>query len=105
MLKIKIPFGFKTLQFDNVFTFYTGKIRVKCDMQELMSRFRDSSHHFMFTKGKRNCTTISYMTTDYNIHVNNMNIINAILCDIMHERIDAKYKVYTYNTYNEDVTL
>jgi hypothetical protein len=90
MLKIKIPFGYKTLQFDCISTMYTGKIRVKLEIENA---------HFLFghiknlciLEGRGGCVTISYMTSEFSTHLSNITEINAILCSIMHERIDIKY--------------
>ena len=90
MLKIRIPFGFKSITLDNLFVFYTGKIRVKADYQFIVSKLINVNG-LVFTEGRRGCVTISYVVTDYNIHTNNINEINAVLKDIMIDRINIKY--------------
>lgn len=94
MLKIKIPFGFKTLQFDNLLCMYTGKIRVKMDHDELRQMLAHVDG-LTFVEGRRNCTTISYITTDYVLHISRMRAINLVLADIMHKRINVKYGLET----------
>jgi hypothetical protein len=90
MLKIKIPFGFKTISLDNLYVFYTGKIRVKADYEFIVSKLINVNG-LVFTKGRRNCVTISYVVTDYTVHNNNIKEINAVLKDIMIDRIERKY--------------
>ena len=90
MLKIRIPFGFKCINLDNLFVFYTGKIRVKADYQFIVSKLINVNG-LVFTEGRRGCVTISYVVTDYNIHNSNIKEINAVLKDIMIDRINLKY--------------
>lgn len=90
MLKIKIPFGFKSITLDNLYVFYTGKIRVKADYEFIVSKLINVEG-LVFTKGRRGCVTISYLVTDYTRHNNNIKEINAVLKDIMIDRINLKY--------------
>ena len=89
MLKIRIPFGFKTVSLDNLFVFYTGKIRVKADYQFILMKL--AHVELVITESRRDCVTISYVVTDYNIHNSNIKEINAVLKDIMIDRIYIKY--------------
>jgi hypothetical protein len=92
MLKIKIPFGFKTIQFDNLLTIYTGKIRIKANGNDLLNALQNYAEHLTFTEGRNNCTTITFCTTNYILRNQLMNAINNMLADIMHARIDQKYR-------------
>jgi hypothetical protein len=97
MLKIKIPFGFKSIQLDNLYVLYTGKIRVKADYDFIVSKLINVNG-LMFTKGRRDCVTISYVVTDYTVHNSNIRMINSVLRDIMMDRIDRKYGDWTSTT-------
>jgi hypothetical protein len=90
MLKIKIPFGFKTIQLDDLFVFYTGKIRVKSDYVYIVGKLINVNG-LVFTRGKQNCVIISYVVTDHSVHQNNIKEINNVLKDIMIDRINVKY--------------
>lgn len=94
MLKIKIPFGFKTLQLDNLFVLYTGKIRVKTDYDTLVNSL-NHVNGLLFTKSTKGCTIISYVVTDITIHNSNIQNINSVLYTIMKDRLDLKYGQYT----------
>lgn len=91
MLKIKIPFGFKTIQLDNFMTIYTGKIRIKADANDLINALQNHLEHLTFTEGRNNCTTITFCTTSILLKNQLMNAINQLLAQIMHARIDRKY--------------
>lgn len=91
MLKIEIPFGFKMIQLDNLLTIYTGKIRIKADINDLRLTLQNYSEHLTFTESKNNCTIISFCTTNYSLRMQLMNAINFTLRNIMHARIDQKY--------------
>lgn len=96
MLKIKIPFGFKTLSLDSLFVFYTGKIRVKADCYVI----REMLQHvdgLVITEGRRNCTIITYVVTDYSLHTRNIKEINNVLKNLMIDRIEKKYADFSYN--------
>jgi hypothetical protein len=92
MLKIKIPFGFKMIQFDNLLTIYTGKIRIKASNDYLRLMLFDHLQHLTFTEGKNYCTTISFCTTDYKLNLTLIDAINDTLATIMHDRINIKYR-------------
>lgn len=91
MLKIKIPFGFKMIQLDNLLTIYTGKIRIKADITDLNLALQNYQEHLTFTQGRNNCTTITFCTTNFILKNQLMDAINSTLADIMHARIDRKY--------------
>jgi len=92
MLKIKIPFGYKMIQLDNLLTIYTGKIRIKADITDLNIALQNYQEHLSFTPGKNNCTTITFCTTSILLKNQLMTAINNTLADIMHKRIDQKYR-------------
>ena len=92
MLRIKIPFGFKTIQLDSLLTIYTGKIRIKADANDLLNALRNHAEHLTFTVGKNDCTTISFCTTNNILKDVLIYEINNVLADIMHKRIDLKYR-------------
>ena len=96
MLKIKLPFGFKTLCFDNLYVFYTGKIRVKANYQDVVVRTNLSK--CCIQSARNGCVIISYMTKDHTEHTNNIQAINELLADVMHARIDAKYFPEVYQS-------
>jgi hypothetical protein len=98
MLKIKIPFGFKMIQLDNLLTIYTGKIRIKADANDLLNALQNHAEHLTFTEGKNNCTTITFCTTNFLLRTQLINAINQILANIMHARIDRKYNNSTIFT-------
>ena len=90
MLKIKLPFGFKTLQFDNLCVFYTGKIRIKINSDVLRNKLQYVDG-LTFTECRGGCTIVSYITQEFGVHLTRMNAINTVLAEIMHNRIDVKY--------------
>lgn len=96
MLKIKIPFGFKMIQFDSLMTIYTGKIRIKAPIDYLREMLQDHLGHLVILEGRNDCTTITFCTTDYKLNVTLIDAINATLATIMHDRIDAKYRKRNY---------
>lgn len=90
MLKIRIPFGFKTVSLDNLYVFYTGKIRVRASYEFIVGKLINVEG-LMFSVSRRGCVIISYVSTDFNKHLSNIVEINAVLREIMIERIDRKY--------------
>lgn len=90
MLKIRIPFGFKTVNLDSLYIFYTGKIRVSASYEFIVSKLFNVEG-LMFSVSKRGYVIISYVSTDFNKHLNNIKEINVVLREIMIERIDRKY--------------
>lgn len=105
MLKIRIPFGFKTISLDNLFVFYTGKIRVKGNYEFIVGKLINVPG-LVFTKSTRGCVVISYVVTDYTVHNSNIKEINSVLKDLMIERINIKYgdrySVVEHNTILEN---
>lgn len=93
MLKIKIPFGFKMIQLDNLLTIYTGKIRIKAEPDHLKSMLLNYQDHLTFvqSRGWGTCTTITFCTTNFILRTELINAINDALRTIMHNRIDMKY--------------
>lgn len=89
MLKIKIPFGFKTLNLDNMFVLHTGKIRVKCSYAVVLNALPITG--LTFSESKSGYTVIRYITTDYVTSAMYINSINSFLATLMHARIDSKY--------------
>ena len=92
MLKIKIPFGFKTITFDYLLTVYTGKIRIKANANDLSDALKDCEKHITYSNCRNNCTMITFCTTDALLNRQLMDAINSALADIMHKRIDLKYR-------------
>ena len=90
MLKLKLPFGFKTIQLDNLYVLFTGKIRVKGNHDLISSRLAHLNS-VSISYNHKGYTTISYVTTDRNVHENNIIVINHMLEDIMIDRIRLKY--------------
>ena len=90
MLQIKIPFGFKTIALDKLLVIYTGKIRFKADLQHVVHAL-GHVENITITQHKNGCVCVSYATLDYYVQEANVAAINALLCTIMHERINAKY--------------
>lgn len=95
MQTIKIPYGYKSFGIGNI-SIHTLKIRVKSSCVNLHTRFpMDIASLISFTESDRNrytlYTTMQLVTTDYVEYTKVRNAINAVLAEIMHERIDAKY--------------
>lgn len=90
MLNIKMPFGYNRIVFDHSHAIFTGKIRVKID---ILDCHKILGHHpqLHFQEGNNGCTTIKFLTTCYQTNDFLIEEINAMLCKIMHARIDAKY--------------
>ena len=90
MLHIKMPFGYNSLCLDRTFVIYTGKIRIKSPMENCI---KSLGHHpqLLFHESNNGCTKISFSTTCQQTNDFLIGEINAMLCKIMHERIDAKY--------------
>ena len=93
MLKIRIPFGFKTIQLDNLFVFYTGKIRIKADYNLIVETLKEIEGLVIVRNNRSNTVTISYVVTDYGLHTRNIKAINLLLHSVMIERLDNKYLV------------
>lgn len=102
MLKIRIPFGFKMISIDDRLIIYTGKIRIKAEPDFLMNALQNYQEHLTFTQGRTNCTTITFCTTNVILNNQLMDAINNTLADIMHARIDRKYRGIVTPTFNYD---
>jgi hypothetical protein len=97
MKTIKIPFGYESFNIGS-HSIHTLKIRVKSSWKDLHTRFPINIVSLIsFTESDSNrCvlyTTMQLVTTDYVEYTNVRNAINAVLAEIMHERIDAKYGI------------
>lgn len=90
MQKIKVAYGYKTLQFDNLYALYTGKIRVKAEWTYVSEKLRHIDGLY-FELHKKGCVCISYATPNYEVHKFNMKQINAMLRNIMIDRVNHKY--------------
>jgi hypothetical protein len=90
MLHIQIPFGYKTIAIDRTHIIFTGKIRVRVHVnycQEMLGH----CPNLTLQESRNGCTTIKFSTTCSKTNDLLIKEINAMLCKIMHERIDAKY--------------
>ena len=112
MLHIKMPFGYNSICLDRTFVLHTGKIRVKADYASISKQLGHcSSLQFKPTEvGTSQYTTISFTTTCSTTNDHLIAEINAVLCKIMHERIDAKYaprnwepEMVAYEVYNGEL--
>jgi hypothetical protein len=90
MLHIKMPFGYNSICLDHCFVLHTGKIRIKSSIGDC---YHALGHHpqLLLQEGSNGCTTIRFSTTCHQTNDFLIKEINAMLCKIMHERIDAKY--------------
>ena len=109
MLHIKMPFGYNSICLDRTFVIHTGKIRIKSSFGDC---FLAIGHHpqIRLQEGSRDCTLITFSTTCSQTNDFLIEEINAMLCKIMHERIDAKYapkkwepEITAYQIYNEEL--
>lgn len=91
-MKLQVPYGYNTFTIDNLLCVYTAKIRVKIASYSPSDALEAVLQKFTITKGKNDCIIISYAVTSPIEHIQNIEIINTLLCDIMHKRIDAKYQ-------------
>jgi hypothetical protein len=92
-MKLQVPYGYNTFIIDNLLCVYTAKIRVKLAVKDTISEpLRAVLQKFTITKGKNDCTIISYAVTSSIENAQNIEMINAVLCEVMHKRIDAKYQ-------------
>ena len=90
MLHIQIPFGYKTIAIDHTHIVFTGKIRVRLDVnycQEMLGH----CPQLTLQESRNGYTTIKFLTTCSKTNDLLIKEINAMLCKVMHERIDAKY--------------
>jgi hypothetical protein len=91
-MKLQVPYGYNTFIIDNLLCVYTAKIRVKIASYNASDELEAVLRKFTITKGKNDCIIISYAVTSSIENAQNIEIINTLLCDIMHKRIDAKYQ-------------
>lgn len=91
-MKLQVPYGYNTFIIDNLLCVYTAKIRVKIASYSPSDALEAVLQKFTITKGKNDCIIISYAVTSSIENAQNIEIINTLLCDIMHRRIDAKYQ-------------
>jgi hypothetical protein len=91
-MKLQVPYGYNTFIIDNLLCVYTAKIRVKIASYSPSDALEAVLQKFTITKGKNDCIIISYAVTSSIENAQNIEIINTLLCDIMHKRIDAKYQ-------------
>ena len=106
MLHIKMPFGYNSIVLDHSFVLHTGKIRVKSsigDCHKVLGHYPQ----LLLQEGSNGCTIIRFSTTCHQTNDFLIKEINAMLCKIMHERIDAKYapKVWEPEFSNEYIAL
>jgi len=90
MIKIRIPFGFKTVLLDDLLTLYTGKIRIKADLNTVREHLKGHPEIVLST-GRNGTVIISFITTDHTVSAMYYNLIWSMIGTIMHQRIDAKY--------------
>lgn len=91
MLHIKMPFGYNSFCFDHSFVIHTGKIRIKAEYPEILQTLGHCPQLHIKPTGNGQYTTISFTTTCSITKDALITQINAVLCKIMHDRIDAKY--------------
>lgn len=103
MLHIKMNFGYNSICFDHTFVLHTGKIRVKSSIRNC---FETLGHHpqIKFRESSNDCTTISFVTTCQQTNDFLIDEINAMLADIMHKRITAKYAKKVWEPQMVDMT-
>jgi hypothetical protein len=91
----KIPYGFKQFNFSNV-TVFTGKIRIKCNHEDLMFKLQNWQEHITFreTVSKdwfTRYTTVQFSVTNYHLNRQLVKAIRTVMCEIAHNRVDQKY--------------
>lgn len=92
MQHIKMSFGYNSICFDRKFVLHTGKIRVKEEYGFITTMLNHCTQLQFQPSGNANqYTTISFATTCQQTNNDLIAEINAMLCRIMHARIDAKY--------------
>jgi hypothetical protein len=92
MLHIKMPFGYNSINFDRTFVLHTGKIRIKADYAFIADTLKHcTSLQYKVSGNDNQYTTISFATTCSITNDDLIGQINAMLCNMMHQRIDAKY--------------
>lgn len=97
MLHIKLPYGYKTTCFDRTFVIYTGKIRINADYAFIADSLKHCTQlQFKSSGNDWKYTTVSFATTCSQTNDYLIAEINALLCKIMHKRIDDKYGPKNY---------
>lgn len=92
MLHIKMPFGYNSICLDRTFVLHTGKIRIKADYSSISKQLGHcSSLQYKVSGNDNQYTTVSFATTCSQTNDHLIAEINAVLCSIMHKRIDVKY--------------
>jgi hypothetical protein len=87
-----MPFGYNSFCFDHSFVIHTGKIRIKAEYPEIIRALEHCTQlQFKPTGNANQYTVISFTTTCQKTNDHLITEINAVLCKIMHKRIDAKY--------------
>jgi hypothetical protein len=105
-MKLQVPYGYNTFVIDNLLCVYTAKIRVKLAHEnDIHDWYSIPGNRFTIIRGKNDCIIISYAVTSSITNEENIEIINSMLRNIMHARIDAKYlpKVKQYSDYDESI--
>lgn len=108
MQTIKTPFGYSSFRIGNI-VIYTGKIRVRTNKEFLINRLHHFAEHLTIIErtkygniGKMHSSlgfsycTISFTTTDVMINNELFKAISAVLAEIMHDRINFKYKQFQH---------
>ena len=108
MQTIKTPFGYSSFRIGNI-VIYTGKIRIRTNKEFLINRLHHFAEHLTIIErtkygkiGKMhsslgfNYCTISFTTTDAMINEELFKAISAVLAEIMHDRINFKYKQFQH---------
>lgn len=101
MLKIKLPYGFKTISLDNLMVLYTGKIRLKHDFGDVVGVL--DGREFKVKQHKNGCVCITWIVTDYVEHTNRIKQVQNLLRDVMINRIETKYGTGTNSEVVTDV--
>jgi hypothetical protein len=87
-----MPFGYNSICLDYTFVIHTGKIRIKAEIDFITKSLNHcSSLQFKPSGNDNQYTVISFTTTCSQTNDHLIAEINAVLCNIMHKRIDAKY--------------
>jgi hypothetical protein len=111
MLHIKMPFGYNSICLDRTFVLHTGKIRIKADYASITKSLNHCTQlQYKVSGNNSQYTTVSFATTCKITNDDLIGEINKFLCDMMHERIDAKYaprnfepEMVAYEVYNGEL--
>ena len=104
MQTIKTPFGYSSFSIGNI-VIYTGKIRVKTNKEFLINRLHHFAEHLTIIERTKfgqvgrmhsslgfNYCTITFTTTSSVLNQQLINAISNVLAEIMHDRINLKYR-------------